>query len=187
MYEDLRERSLERLREIGYDGYALGGLSVANRRKTWSASSTTWAAPAGGQAALPDGVGTPEDIVFAVQRGIDMFDCVMPTRNARHGLLFTGSGDLRIKNARFKADTGPLDPECGCYTCRHYSRAYLHHLQRSGEMLGARLNSIHNLHFYQDFTAACARRWSTGASPNGRRRSWPSAVNLRQRDRPRAV
>lgn len=88
-----------------------------------------------------------------MRRGIDMFDCVMPTRNARHGLLFTWRGDIRIKNARFKADTGPIDPECGCYTCRHYSRAYLHHLQRSGEMLGARLNSLHNLHFYQDFTA----------------------------------
>jgi queuine tRNA-ribosyltransferase len=99
------------------------------------------------------GVGTPEDIVFAVSRGIDLFDCVMPTRNARHGLLFTWQGDLRIKNARFKADTGPIDPECDCYTCRHYSRAYLHHLQRAGEMLGARLNSLHNLRFYQAFTA----------------------------------
>jgi queuine tRNA-ribosyltransferase len=91
--------------------------------------------------------------MFAIERGIDMFDCVMPTRNARHGLLFTWSGDLRIRNARFKADTGPIDPQCDCYTCRNFSRSYLHHLHRSGEMLGARLNSIHNLHFYQDFTA----------------------------------
>jgi len=126
-------------------------------------------------------VGTPEDIVFAVQRGIDMFDCVMPTRNARHGLLFTGSGDLRIKNARFKADTGPLDPECGCYTCRHYSRAYLHHLQRSGEMLGARLNSIHNLHFYQDFTARMRE-----ALEHGRFADWTAAF-LAKRGKPPAA
>ncbi len=154
MYEDLRERSLERLVEIGFDGYALGGLSVGEPKEDMARilGHMGHRLPQGKPRYLM-GVGTPEDIVFAVSRGIDMFDCVMPTRNARHGLLFTWSGDMRIKNARFKADTGPIDPQCGCYTCRHYSRAYLHHLQRSGEMLGARLNSIHNLHFYQDFTA----------------------------------
>jgi queuine tRNA-ribosyltransferase len=154
MYEDLRERSLEKLVQIGFDGYALGGLSVGEPKEDMARilGHMGHRLPADKPRYLM-GVGTPEDIVFAVSRGIDMFDCVMPTRNARHGLLFTWSGDMRIKNARFKADTGPVDPSCGCYTCRHYSRAYLHHLQRSGEMLGARLNSIHNLHFYQDFTA----------------------------------
>ena len=153
MYEDLRERSLARLVEIGFDGYALGGLSVGEPKEDMQ-RILDHIAPH-----LPTdkprylmGVGTPEDIVFAVSHGIDMFDCVMPTRNARHGLLFTWSGDLRIKNARFKSDTGPIDAACDCYTCQHYSRAYLHHLQRAGEMLGARLNSIHNLHFYQAFT-----------------------------------
>jgi len=154
MYEDLRERSLEKLNEIGFDGYALGGLSVGEPKEDMERILDHMGHR------LPEdkprylmGVGTPEDIVFAIERGIDMFDCVMPTRNARHGLLFTWSGDLRIRNARFKADTGPIDPRCDCYTCRNFSRSYLHHLHRSGEMLGARLNSIHNLHFYQDFTA----------------------------------
>jgi queuine tRNA-ribosyltransferase len=153
MYEDLRERSLERLSEIGFDGYALGGLSVGEPKEDMERilGHMGHRLPADRPRYLM-GVGTPEDIVYAVTQGIDMFDCVMPTRNARHGLLFTWRGDLRIKNARFKSDTGPVDPECDCYTCRHYSRAYLHHLQRSGEMLGARLNSIHNLHFYQAFT-----------------------------------
>ena len=154
MYEDLRERSLEKLNEIGFDGYALGGLSVGEPKEDMERILDHMGHR------LPEdkprylmGVGTPEDIVFAIERGIDMFDCVMPTRNARHGLLFTWSGDLRIRNARFKADTGPIDPQCDCYTCRNFSRSYLPHLHRSGEMLGARLNSIHNLHFYQDFTA----------------------------------
>jgi queuine tRNA-ribosyltransferase len=94
------------------------------------------------------GVGTPEDIVAAVAQGVDMFDCVMPTRNARNGWLFTRHGDVRIKNARHRDDTGPLDPQCGCYTCRNFTRAYLHHLHRANEILGARLNTIHNLHYY---------------------------------------
>jgi len=96
------------------------------------------------------GVGTPEDIVEAVSRGIDMFDCVLPTRNARNGWLFTRRGDVKIKNARHREDTGPLDPGCACYTCRNFSRAYLHHLHRANEILGARLNTIHNLHYYHD-------------------------------------
>jgi queuine tRNA-ribosyltransferase len=164
MYEDLRERSLEQLVEIGFDGYALGGLSVGEPKADMERilGHMGHRLPADKPRYLM-GVGTPEDIVFAVSRGIDMFDCVMPTRNARHGLLFTWQGDLRIKNARFKSDTGPIDPECGCYTCRHYSRAYLHHLQRAGEMLGARLNSIHNLHFYQDFTARLREALERGA------------------------
>ena len=96
------------------------------------------------------GVGTPEDIVDAVQRGVDMFDCVMPTRNARNGWLFTRNGNIKLKNAQYRSDTRPLDEECACYTCRHFSRAYLHHLHRVGEILGSRLNTIHNLHFYQE-------------------------------------
>ncbi len=153
MYEDLRDRSLTALNEIGFDGYAMGGLSVGEPKEDMERilRHTAPQLPTDKPRYLM-GVGTPEDIVFAVGHGVDMFDCVMPTRNARHGLLFTRNGDIRIKNARFKADTGPIDPACGCYTCRHYTRAYLHHLQRSGEMLGARLNSIHNLHYYQDFT-----------------------------------
>ena len=176
MYEALRERSLERLVEIGFDGYALGGLSVGEPKSDMVRilSHMGPRLPADKPRYLM-GVGTPEDIVFAVGQGIDMFDCVMPTRNARHGLLFTWSGDLRIRNARFRQDTGPVDPDCGCYTCRHYSRAYLHHLQRSGEMLGARLNSIHNLHFYQDFTARLRE-----SLEQGRFESW-TADFLRRR------
>ena len=99
------------------------------------------------------GVGTPEDLVEAVAAGFDMFDCVLPTRNARNGWLFTRNGDVKIKNARHREDTGPLDPECACYTCRHFSRAYLHHLHRANEILGARLNTIHNLHYYLELMA----------------------------------
>ena len=99
------------------------------------------------------GVGTPEDLVHSVTAGIDMFDCVMPTRNARNSHLFTRFGDIKIKNARHKTDTGPLDPSCTCYTCTHFSRAYLHHLFRAGEILGSMLNTIHNLHFYQTIMA----------------------------------
>jgi queuine tRNA-ribosyltransferase len=99
------------------------------------------------------GVGTPEDIVHAVRAGIDMFDCVLPTRNARNGWLFTRHGDVKIRNARHRTDTAPLDPECACYTCRNFSRAYLHHLHRANEILGARLNTIHNLHYYQELMA----------------------------------
>jgi len=150
MHEDLRDRSLAELTGIGFDGYAIGGLSVGEP-KADMARILKHTAPH-----LPEdrprylmGVGTPEDIVFAVAQGIDMFDCVMPTRNARHGVLFTRQGDLRIKNARHRTDPGPIDETCDCYTCRNFSRAYLHHLFRSGETLSGRLNTIHNLHYYQ--------------------------------------
>ncbi|HEX7030286.1 MAG TPA: tRNA guanosine(34) transglycosylase Tgt [Gammaproteobacteria bacterium] len=150
MYPELRERSLDGLREIGFDGYAVGGLSVGEpeeeRLKVLN----------GLQALLPEdrprylmGVGTPEDIVEAVRRGIDMFDCVLPTRNARTGFLYTSEGLVRIRNARYRDDTRPLDPNCGCYTCRNYSRAYLRHLDKCGEILSSRLNTIHNLFYYQ--------------------------------------
>ena len=150
VYDDLRERSLEGLMEIGFDGYAVGGLSVgeppADRWRILDHLSTRL--PADRPRYLM-GVGTPEDIVAAVARGIDMFDCVMPTRNARNGHLFTHQGVVRIRNAVHARDTGPVDPLCDCYTCRNYSRAYLRHLSRCNEILGARLNTLHNLHYYQ--------------------------------------
>jgi queuine tRNA-ribosyltransferase len=108
------------------------------------------------------GMGTPEDLVMAVQAGFDMFDCVMPTRNARNGWLFTSRGDVKIKNARHRVDTGPLDPDCACYACRHFSRAYLHHLHRANEILGARLNTLHNLHYYQDLMRGLRNALETG-------------------------
>ena len=150
VYEQLRGESLQGLVDIGFDGYAVGGLSVGeppeDRWRVLDYLSTR----------LPTdkprylmGVGTPEDIVEAVRRGIDMFDCVMPTRNARNGHLFTHSGVVRIRNAVHQHDTGPVDPMCDCYTCQNYSRAYLRHLSRCNEILGARLNTIHNLYYYQ--------------------------------------
>jgi queuine tRNA-ribosyltransferase len=149
MYEDLRDESLAALSDIGFDGYAIGGLSVGEPKEDMQRiqDHVTPRLPADRPRYLM-GVGTPEDIVAGVQSGIDMFDCVMPTRNARNGWLFTRLGDIKIRNARHRLDTRPLDPECACHTCRHFSRAYLHHLQRANEILGARLNTIHNLHYY---------------------------------------
>ena len=154
MYEELRAESLAGLTGIGFDGYAIGGLSVgepeADRLRILDFLADRL--PADRPRYLM-GVGTPADIVQAVLRGIDMFDCVMPTRNARNGHLFTHAGVVRIRNARHRTDTGPLDPDCDCYTCRNYSRAYLHHLDRCHEILGARLNTLHNLRFYQTLMA----------------------------------
>ncbi len=150
MYPELRNESLAGLVDIGFDGYAIGGLSVGEPKEEMHKVLKHL------QPRLPVdrprylmGVGTPEDLVEGVRRGIDMFDCVMPTRNARNGYLFTSTGMLRIRNARHAHDTGPLDAHCGCYTCKNYSRSYLRHLDRAGEILGARLNTIHNLHYYQ--------------------------------------
>ena len=147
---DLRRQSLEGLMELGFAGYALGGLSVGESRaeRERVLDHITPEMPADRPRYLM-GVGTPEDIVEAVRRGIDMFDCVLPTRNARNGHLFVSAGVVRIRNARHRDDTRPLDEDCDCYTCCHYSRAYLHHLDRCGEILGARLGTIHNLHYYQ--------------------------------------
>jgi queuine tRNA-ribosyltransferase len=154
VYDELRGESLAGLTEIGFDGYAVGGLSVGeppeDRWRVLDYLSTRL--PADRPRYLM-GVGTPEDIVQAVGRGIDMFDCVMPTRNARNGHLFTHQGVVRIRNARYRDDTGPLDPLCDCYTCRHYSRSYLYHLDKCKEILGARLNTIHNLYYYQTLMA----------------------------------
>jgi queuine tRNA-ribosyltransferase len=151
MYENLRDESLAGLQEIGFPGLAIGGLSVGEPKEDMM-RILQHVGPR-----LPEnkphylmGVGTPEDLVNGVANGVDMFDCVMPTRNARNGWIFTRFGDVKIKNARYKDDKEPLDLTCSCYTCRNFSRAYLHHLHRAQEILGARLNTIHNLHYYLD-------------------------------------
>jgi queuine tRNA-ribosyltransferase len=149
MFEHLRDESLAGLEQINFPGIAIGGLSVGEPKE----EMMRMLAHVGPR--LPKhkphylmGVGTPEDLVAGVENGIDMFDCVMPTRNARNGWIFTRYGDIKIKNARYKDDQQPLDSDCSCYACRHFSRAYLHHLHRSSEILGAQLNTIHNLHYY---------------------------------------
>ncbi|MES2537170.1 MAG: tRNA guanosine(34) transglycosylase Tgt [Pseudomonadota bacterium] len=149
MFENLRDESLAGLEEIGFQGIAIGGLSVGEPKEDMMRvlAHIGPRLPADKPHYLM-GVGTPEDLVAGVANGIDMFDCVMPTRNARNGWLFTRFGDIKIKNARYKEDMKPLDETCGCYACRNFSRAYLHHLHRTGEILGARLNTIHNLHYY---------------------------------------
>lgn len=151
MYEHLRDESLAGLQEMDFHGIAIGGLSVGEPKEEMMRvlSHVGPRLPADKPHYLM-GVGTPEDLVAGVENGVDMFDCVMPTRNARNGWLFTRFGDLKIKNARYKEDQEPLDASCGCYACRHFSRAYLHHLHRTGEILGARLNTIHNLYYYLD-------------------------------------
>ncbi|NHZ44815.1 MULTISPECIES: tRNA guanosine(34) transglycosylase Tgt [Massilia] len=149
MFENLRDESLAGLEEINFPGIAIGGLSVGEPKEDMMRmlEHVGPRLPANKPHYLM-GVGTPEDLVAGVANGIDMFDCVMPTRNARNGWLFTRFGDVKIKNARYKDDQGPLDESCDCYCCKNFSRAYLHHLHRSKEILGARLNTIHNLHYY---------------------------------------
>lgn len=151
MYDDLRKRSLDGLVEIGFDGYAIGGLSVGETKQEMQTVLE------GLKRFMPNekprylmGVGKPMDIIEAVRRGVDMFDCVMPTRNARNGHLFTSTGVIKIRNAVHRHSEEPLDAECSCYTCSNFSRAYLHHLEKCKEMLSAQLNTIHNLHFYQN-------------------------------------
>ncbi len=150
MYEHLRDQSFTHLQQIGFDGYAIGGLSVGEPKSDMQRilSHTAPLLPTDRPRYLM-GVGTPADIVNAVAHGIDMFDCVLPTRNARNGWLYTRHGILKLRNSRYRLDTTPPDEQCGCYTCQHFSRAYLHHLQRINEMLGAHLNTIHNLFYYQ--------------------------------------
>jgi queuine tRNA-ribosyltransferase len=151
VFPELRQRSAEQLKAIGFDGYAIGGLAVGEPESERD-EVLDFTLPL-----LPEatprylmGVGRPEDLLAAVGQGVDMFDCVMPTRNARNGHLFTSAGVLKIRNARYRADTRPIDDHCACYTCRHYSRAYLKHLHRCNEILGHRLATIHNLHYYQE-------------------------------------
>ncbi|WP_447078997.1 tRNA guanosine(34) transglycosylase Tgt [Shewanella algae] len=150
VYEDLRDESLKGLLEIGFDGYAVGGLAVGEPKADMHRvlEHVCPQIPTDKPRYLM-GVGKPEDLVEGVRRGIDMFDCVMPTRNARNGHLFVTEGVIKIRNARHRDDTSPLDPECDCYTCKNYSRAYMYHLDRCNEILGARLNTIHNLRYYQ--------------------------------------
>ena len=149
MFENLRDESLAGLNELGFDGIAIGGLSVGEPKEDMMRvlEHIGPRLPADKPHYLM-GVGTPEDLVAGVANGVDMFDCVMPTRNARNGWLFTRFGDIKIKNAKYKEDSKPLDETCDCYACKNFSRAYLHHLHRTGEILGARLNTIHNLHYY---------------------------------------
>ena len=154
VFPELRARSLEGLMALGFDGYAVGGLSVGEPPEArWAILDFLADRLPADRPRYLMGVGTPEDIVEAVSRGIDMFDCVLPTRNARNGHLFTHEGVVRIRNAVHARDTGPVDPHCDCYTCRNYSRAYLRHLHRCNEILGARLATIHNLHYYQSLMA----------------------------------
>ena len=154
MYPELRRRSLQGLRDIGFDGYAIGGLSVGEPKEDMRRVLDTLGP------LLPTdrprylmGVGTPLDLLEAVARGVDMFDCVMPTRNARNGYLFSSRGVVKLRNAANKRSEQPIDENCSCYTCRNFSRAYLHHLDKCNEILGSQLNTIHNLHFYQHFMA----------------------------------
>ncbi|MFM1570412.1 MAG: tRNA guanosine(34) transglycosylase Tgt [Porticoccaceae bacterium] len=154
MYESLRDESLAGLVDIGFDGYAIGGLSVGEPKEDMVRVLDHLAdtMPADRPRYLM-GVGKPADLVEGVRRGIDMFDCVMPTRNARNGHLFTSAGVIKIRNARHRHDTGPLDTDCDCYTCTNFTRGYLHHLEKCGEMLSAQLNTIHNLRYYQTLMA----------------------------------
>ncbi|MGH8618217.1 MAG: tRNA guanosine(34) transglycosylase Tgt [Burkholderiales bacterium] len=155
MHERLRDVSLAGLEKIGFDGYAIGGLSVGEPKADMLRilRHTAPQLPADRPRYLM-GVGTPEDLVDAVAAGVDMFDCVLPTRNARNGWLYTRFGTVKLRNSRYRDDTGPVDPACGCYTCTHFTRAYLHHLQRANEILGARLNTLHNLHYYLELMRA---------------------------------
>ena len=179
MHESLRAESLAGLVDIGFDGYAIGGLSVGEPKEDMLRilDFLPPRMPADRPRYLM-GVGTPEDLVAGVTAGIDLFDCVLPTRNARNGWLFTRYGDVKIRNARHRADTGPIDPTCACPTCRSFSRAYLHHLQRVGEILGARLATIHNLHYYVTLMAEMRE-----AIAEGRYAAWTRAFRA---DRTRA-
>lgn len=163
MYPELRRESLQALTAIGFDGYAIGGLSVGEPKDEMLKVLDVIARhmPADRPRYLM-GVGTPADLVEAVWRGIDMFDCVMPTRNARNGYLFTSAGLLRLRNARYRDDLAPVDENCDCYTCKNFTRSYLYHLDKCREMLGATLNTIHNLHYYQSLMRGLREAVETG-------------------------
>src|SRR5687767_9243768 len=163
VHENLRDESLAGLARIGFDGYAIGGLSVGETKAEMLRilNHTAPRLPADKPRYLM-GVGTPRDIAQAVAAGIDMFDCVLPTRNARNGWVYTSEGVVKLRNARYRGDLGPLDPACPCYTCRNFTRAYLHHLQRVNEILGARLNTLHNLHYYQQLMRGLREAISAG-------------------------
>ena len=163
IYEAFRKESLDGLESIGFDGYAVGGLAVGEpEHERIAVLDHLMPLMPTDKPRYLMGVGTPVDIAEAVLRGIDMFDCVMPTRHARNGHLFTSEGAINIRNAKHAVDLGPLDPECDCYTCSHYSRSYLRHLEKCGEMLGPRLGTIHNLHYYQQLMATLRAAVSGG-------------------------
>lgn len=164
VFPEQREASLDGLLGLGFDGYAIGGLAVGEPtdERLRILDRLAPKMPSGKPRYLM-GVGLPMDLVEAVRRGIDLFDCVLPTRNARNGHLFVAAGVIRIRNARYKTDLRPLDESCECYTCRHYTRAYLHHLYRCGEILGARLNTLHNLHYYQTLMAGLRAAVESGS------------------------
>lgn len=177
MYPDLRRMSAHELMDIGFEGYAVGGVSVGEtKEEMYSIMDVTAPLLPGDRPRYLMGVGGLEDMLHAVEAGFDMFDCVMPTRNARNGTLFTSQGRLSIKRTEFREDPGPLDPECGCYACRNFSRAYMRHLFMAKEILAMRLNTIHNLHFYQDFM-----RSMRGAIKEGRfgefKRHWIDVID----------
>ncbi len=183
-FADLRARSARDLCEIGFDGFALGGLSVGEEKSVMHEVMETC------EPLLPEkqpryvmGIGAPEDLVEAIYRGYDMFDCVMPTRNARNGTLFTSSGSITIKNARYGEDTGPIDPDCGCYVCRKYSRAYLRHLYRSGEILASRLNTYHNLYYYLSLMEQAREAIAAGRFVSFREEFHARRVSCRASDR----
>ena len=167
MHTALREISSAALVDVGFDGYAIGGLAVgeSGEERNRVLEESVRFLPAMAPRYLM-GVGKPEDIVAAVHRGVDMFDCVLPTRNARNDYIYHRQGDLRLRNARFRTDIRPIDDACGCYTCRHYSRAYLHHLSRCAEILGSRLNTIHNLHYYQQLMTGLRSAIERGSLDN---------------------
>ncbi len=184
MYSDLRQKAVESLTKMGFDGYALGGLSVGeNKEMMLRLIGETAPLLPENQPRYVMGVGLPGDMLEAVREGVDMFDCVLPTRNARNGMLFTRSGKMTIKNAKYAEDSSPIEPGCPCYTCRNYSRAYLRHLYFAEEILAFRLNTIHNLYFYlafmQEMRAAIAEdrleefrqdfnaRWESPVEPAG--------------------
>ncbi len=163
MYGDLRRQHARELTQLSFDGFAIGGLSVGEPKGLmWEMVEATVPELPEDRPRYMMGVGKPEDILDGIERGVDMFDCVMPTRNARNGMLFTSQGPVIIKNARYAMDTDPLDPECSCYTCRNFSRAYLRHLFMSHEILSATLNTIHNLHFYLSLTRNARRAIDEG-------------------------
>jgi queuine tRNA-ribosyltransferase len=163
MHLDLRTRSLEELLAIGFDGYALGGLSVGEETELmYRIMEHALPQLPADQPRYVMGVGTPENLVEGVSRGADMFDCVMPTRNARNGVLFTSFGRISIKQARYREDAAPIDPDCSCYVCRHYSRAYLRHLYQSNEILASVLNTHHNLHYYLNLMSGIRRSLEEG-------------------------
>ena len=167
MYHDLRQESLERLVEIGFDGYAVGGLSVGEPKQEMVdvMNQLVWKMPELKPRYLM-GVGTPQDLVDGVACGVDMFDCVLPTRNARNGWLFTSTGAVKIRNSQYRLDTRPIDENCSCYTCCNYSRSYIRHLHTKNEILGARLCSLHNVHYYQNLMSTIRKHIQSGSFAN---------------------